>query len=741
MGKRNNSINKGEGLMRQGSFTLPGEAGYEDLTLRLAKKWGADVIRDSDGTQLSDKITSSGYDIYSTICLVRADNEWAKANKDKLQQTFLMSYPVVAESDEVLITLLDGFNKEQLAINADEEPKNWWQVFDRTTGEEVAAENWYFDEKTGQVTIKNTSKWHRYTVNFLAYRIWEEISAYNHITNNWGDREHLMPIDPIHPEAQERILEYLKDWLETHPDTRVVRFTALFYNFWWLWGDDPKLKFIVNDWGCYNSAISAYAIREFEKVKGYRLTSEDFVTGGFYNNSYLPPSDKYRDWMNFIIQFVTEFGKKCVELVHEYDKKAYVFYNDHWIGMEPTLDSFKDFNFDGIIDGVFNGFETRKVASTKHVDVRELRLHPYLFPTGVNGAPTFVEGGNAKLEAQTYWLDIRRAILREKIDRIGFGGYLHLVEKTPDFVEYIEELADEFRGIKDLHDESKPYTAPFKVAILSAWGNQRAWGCRGHYNHGNYYNEVMETVSGMPLDIVFISFKDIVEKGIDPDIKVIINAGLEGDAWSGGCHWKEKEVIEALSEWIYQGGGFIGIGESSAVKEDSTYFKLAHILGVDREIGLTVGFDKYQYDQLGENHFITAALDKALSFNKKVDKVFVANPKAEVLLDDAEGINLAVNSFGKGRAVYMASHYYEPEHMKLLYRAIFWAAHQEELALKWTCSNPQVECAYYGDSKKLAVVNNSFEKQETTIYTEKGTVTLELEPCEMKVIKVEENHN
>lgn len=46
----NNSLNTG-------GFTLPGEAGYEDLTLELAKKWGADVIRDSDGTQLSEKIT------------------------------------------------------------------------------------------------------------------------------------------------------------------------------------------------------------------------------------------------------------------------------------------------------------------------------------------------------------------------------------------------------------------------------------------------------------------------------------------------------------------------------------------------------------------------------------------------------------------------------------------------------------------------------------------------------------
>ncbi len=42
----------------EGGFTLPGEAGYEQLTLDLAKKWGADVIRDSDGTVLSDEITN-----------------------------------------------------------------------------------------------------------------------------------------------------------------------------------------------------------------------------------------------------------------------------------------------------------------------------------------------------------------------------------------------------------------------------------------------------------------------------------------------------------------------------------------------------------------------------------------------------------------------------------------------------------------------------------------------------------
>ena len=124
-------------LKIKGDFTLPGEAGYEELTLELAERWGADAIRDSDGTVLSDKIIKADYPIYSTICLIRADNEWAKANRDKLQQNYLMSDPVIAETSTITIDLLKGFYREQFEVNANDNPKEWWQVFDRTTGEEI----------------------------------------------------------------------------------------------------------------------------------------------------------------------------------------------------------------------------------------------------------------------------------------------------------------------------------------------------------------------------------------------------------------------------------------------------------------------------------------------------------------------------------------------------------------------------------------------------------------------------
>ena len=77
-----------------------------------------------------------------------------------------------------------------------------------------------------------------------------------------------------------------------------------------------------------------------------------------------------------------------------------------------------------------------------------------------------MEGGNPTLDAKKYWNSVRRALLRAKIDRIGLGGYLHLVEGFPDFCDYIEKVADEFRLIRSFHDAGEPYRIKTRVAVL-----------------------------------------------------------------------------------------------------------------------------------------------------------------------------------------------------------------------------------------------------------------------------------
>jgi len=706
--------------LKTGSFTLPGESGYERLTLELAKKWGADTIRDSDGTQLSPEIVQAGYDIYSTVCLVRSVQPWARQNLAKLQQNFLMSFPLVAERATLKIEVLKGYFPEQFVVNFIDDPKRWWQVFDRTTGEEVLKKHWDFDAKRGTVTIREAAKGHKYTVNFLAFRIWEEISMYNHITNNWGDREHLAAVDPMHPETQKVLLAFLKKWLVEHPDTSVVRFTSMFYNFSWFWGDDPSLRYIYSDWGDYEMTVSPRALRLFEKQYGYKLNSEDFVNGGLYNSTHNAPSRRYRDYMDFIHDFVIWFGRKCIDLVHEHGKKAYVFYDDHWIGVEPYSPRFKEFGFDGLIKCVFNAFEVRKCAHATGVKTHELRLHPYLFPTGLKGEPTFKEGGNPTLDAKNFWIDARRGIIRAPIDRIGLGGYLSLVQPYPEFQEYIAQLTQEFRLLKSFHEGDKAYTAPFKVAVLTAWGSLRSWQASGHFTPGVDYNELIESLAGLPLDVVFISFDDLLEGGVPKDVKAIINCGREGSAWSGGHYWYDPRIDAILTQWVQAGGGFIGIAEPSAAPEPGQLFKLSHVLGLDRDRGERLANGKYKFVPQTGPHFITADLETELDLGREVEGIYVLGPTTQVLAAKNDSPRIATNTLGKGRSVYLAGHKFAPQNTRLIHRAIHWAANREADFLKWNSSNIRTESAYFPKRRKLVVINNSDAAQKTEVTDAQG---------------------
>ena len=724
-----------DNVLNKGHFTLPGEAGYEDLTLELAEKWGADAIRDSDGTVLSDKITSTEFDIYSTICLIRIDNQWAKANMDKLQQNYLMSYPVIAKSDTVTIDLLSGFFREQFKINTNDDPKKWWQVFDRTTGQEVPLVCWSLDSAKGIVTIKKAKKWHKYTVNFLAYRIWEEISMYNHVTNNWGDREHLMPIDPIYPQTQEFILTYFKKWLKERPRTKIVRFTSMFYDFAWFWGDSPQLRFIYADWGSYEMTVSPYALRMFAEAKGYELTSEDFVNNGAYCSSHNVPSQRLLDWMNFMNEFVVTFGRKCIDAVHTAGKKAYMFYDDHWVGTEPYGDRFKDFQFDGLIKCVFNAFEARLCAGVKGVKTKELRLHPYLFPTGLKGEPTFMEGGNPALDAKRFWVNIRRGLLREPVDRIGLGGYLHLVESFPDFVETVTQITEEFRALREFHKNDKPYTAPVKVAVLTAWGKLRSWVYVGHFIPGMELYELTESLAGLPVDVTFLSFDDILKNGIPKDIQVILNAGRINSAWTGGEHWKNEKIIEAITAWVDSGGGFIGVGEPSACIHSSQYFQLSHILGLDRQTAHTFGKPKRKYTTANQKHFIIDGFEGDLDFGDDIDNIYIVDKDTQVLIDKDNSPRIAAHQFGKGRSIYLSGYKFAPQNTRLLHRSLFWAANRENSFQPWTCSNIYTECAYYPKSKKLVVINSSDQHQATKVFDSNGnSISASIGPYGIEII-------
>ena len=103
------------------------------------------IIRDSDGTKLSDEILDAGYDIYSTLCIIRDHNEWAKQHPECLQQSFLSTDPVIAAEGPLTVRPMAGFFAEQFRINDRPEAMRYWQVWDRTADKPLPAGAWRWD--------------------------------------------------------------------------------------------------------------------------------------------------------------------------------------------------------------------------------------------------------------------------------------------------------------------------------------------------------------------------------------------------------------------------------------------------------------------------------------------------------------------------------------------------------------------------------------------------------------------
>ena len=63
---------------RIGRVTIPTDVDVVPETLELVKRWGADAIRDCDGTDYPEELRHVDAKVYSTYYTTRKDNEWAR---------------------------------------------------------------------------------------------------------------------------------------------------------------------------------------------------------------------------------------------------------------------------------------------------------------------------------------------------------------------------------------------------------------------------------------------------------------------------------------------------------------------------------------------------------------------------------------------------------------------------------------------------------------------------------------
>ena len=710
---------------KSGRVTIPTDLDVVPETLEILKKWGADAIRDCDGTDFPQQLKDADAKIYSTYYTTRKDNAWAKANPDEVQQCYIMTGFYTAPGDTVTIPLMKGISPELMQVNTNDDITRWWEVMDRTTGQPVPPEQWSYAD--GSVTVQAVP-FHEYTVSFLAYLIWDPVHMYNATTNGWTNFEHQITFDVRQPKTHKYSMERLRKFIAEHPYVNVIRYTTFFHQFTLIFDELKREKFV--DWYGYSASVSPYILNQFEQEVGYKFRPEYIIDQGYYNNQYRVPSREFRDFQAFQRREVAKLAKEMVDITHACGCEAMMFLGDHWIGTEPFMPEFKSIGLDAVVGSVGNGSTLRLISDIEGVKYTEGRFLPYFFPD------TFHEGGDPVREAKENWVTARRAILRKPIDRIGYGGYLKLALQFPEFVDYVESVCNEFRELYENIKGTTPYCVK-RVAVLNCWGKMRAWGCH-MVHHALYYKQnysyagVIEMLSGAPFDVKFISFEDIKN---DPhlldSLDVIINVGDADTAHTGGIWWEDPEISSAIRKFVWNGGGFIGVGEPSGHPYQGHILQLASVLGVEEENGFTLNYDKYNWEE-HPDHFILQDADRPMDFGEGKKNIY-ALEGTEVLVQRNKEVQMAAHDFGKGRAVYISGVPYSFANSRTLYRAILWSAHSEEELHTWFSSNYNVEVHAYVKNGKYCVVNNTYEPQDTTVYTTDGSsFALHLDANEIK---------
>ncbi|MDO5672564.1 MAG: 1,3-beta-galactosyl-N-acetylhexosamine phosphorylase [Actinomycetaceae bacterium] len=763
--------------MPAGRLTLPIETGIDEQILQVLARFKADAVRNSDGTELPALVSELATKVYSTYFPARGDQEWALGHPDSFVHQYLMSAPRTSLAEGPLeIDPMAGYFPHQFVADIDCDVTKYWQVIDRTTGETVAPSAWHVTRDLGEakklgvpkanlvdtadqgkypapahisetrppsvplvpvrVIIENTQVGHEYTVNVLAKQIWDSTQMYNYVTNDWYKdpaRHKELPYDAWRPEVWQHMQEGLDLWLAEHPEVDVVRFTTFFYHFTIAYDYAGREKFV--EWFGYSASVSIEALQAFAAQYGYELTPEDFVDQGFYNNPFRSPSRRFLDWIDFLSAFVASRAKVLVDKAHAAGKEAMMFLGDNWIGTEPYGPHFADIGMDAVVGSVGSAATCRMISDIPGVRYTEGRFLPYFFPD------VFCDEGDPVGEANESWRAARRAIMRSPLDRIGYGGYLSLALKYPRFMDRMEEIVAEFRGIHAASAGKRPVNSPVRVSILNAWGALRSWQTH-MVSHAQYYRlthpwiGVLEALAGLPFDVRFVSFDQILsDESVLEETDVLINVGAADTAFSGGSVWENPQLLTLLRAWVAGGGGFIGVGEPSAHKvhkpgASTHFFQMADVLGVDKELGQGLSSRRPQ-TALG-NHYVLDGSEKAPGGKTRLEldqtaedakNVFAINEATQVLALNETGIRAAVNSYGKGHGVYLAGLPYSETNACVLYRAILWAAGFQARAAGaedplWYADDPRVEVAVYTGENgvKLCAYNNTEHDVTCTLH-------------------------
>ena len=413
---------------RKGRVTIPTDVDVVPETLEILERWGADAIRDCDGTDYPEAAQERGRQ--GVLHLLHHPKGQRLGQGKPGRGAAVLHHDRLSIPPARRAAVHPPDEGHQPGADAGEYPgRHQALVGGRWTAPPasvVPPQDWRYDEESGSVVLDMpVARFHEYTVSFLAYLIWDPVHMYNAVTNGWKDFEHQITFDVRQPKTHKYTMERLRKFIAEHPYVNVIRYTTFFHQFTLVFDELKREKYV--DWYGYSACVSPLypgAVRaggwatssapSSSSTRATTTTSTGCPQQGIQGLSGLPaprggqagqgdgghhpragqgghdvpgrPLDRHR-------------------AVHGRSSRPLAWMP--WWAAWATARTL------------------RLISDIPGVKYTEGRFLPYFFPD------TFHEGGDPVREAKENWVTARRAILRKPIDRIGYGGYLKLACAVP----------------------------------------------------------------------------------------------------------------------------------------------------------------------------------------------------------------------------------------------------------------------------------------------------------------------
>lgn len=671
---------------------MVGGSALPEEVLAMAKAAGFNAFVVQDAGQAT-ALREAGFTPSTSRAPARFSDSYVKEHPEHRQERYLLSQPATAESGTLAIDLMAPYRKHGFELDQHHEPRRYWRVYDRTTGGTLTDADWLVEQ--GQVHLKSVAG-HIYQVAFLVYM--------------GGQAFFDTLADPIHDGAREVMQTGAKRQLARLGEGGVYRPTALYYPFPKLDADGPMGQW--NWWG-YQWGAGPAAQELFEQETGIKFDPRWMTDEGRYGHINYPPAPEYLAWMRWQQQRVNAWTKDIADFAHSQGVKVRVFWGDHWIGAEPYGDFFEASGADGMVKACASAVVSRSVTDFPNGAEGVIRFSPWL-----SWGELFRHDHPAG-RMMTVWADIRQAALFDVPDGLSWGGETIATLQDPVLGDAMRAITDDYRFLHaQLHGHTA-YRHPLTVYVANSWGRLRSWAGWGQLNPST---DVFDALAWLPVNVKFISLREIADSGVPADANVVLNAGEPGSAWSGGRDWRDPRVAAAIARFVEAGGGLLGIDAPSHTDDDAgPAFRLAPQLGVDfggytsdsAALGVYTFNDRRRLQQPEADwhgdavrksaHWLAEGLPETMSGLQAsvYGKPVAGDVQVVYGLAGGDAPMVTARQAGGGRAVWIGGFTKSVEYAALVRRAIFWAARQEPRLAMLDASPASVRTYLYPSERLL----------------------------------------